>query len=77
GADKLAERAQARLDAGEPLEALHLVAIALGAEPGNRAALLVKKNASALLLERSGQSNLSETMWLRSEIAEVEAALEG
>ncbi|MCW1431164.1 MBL fold metallo-hydrolase [Novosphingobium sp. JCM 18896] len=75
GAEKLAERAKARLDAGEPLEALHLVAIALGAEPGNRAALLVKKDASALLLERSGQSNLSETMWLRSEIADVDAAL--
>lgn len=75
GADKLAERAKARLDAGEPLEALHLVAIALGAEPGNRAGLTVKKDASALLLERSGQSNLSETMWLRSEIAEVEKAL--
>lgn len=75
GADRLAERARARLDAGQPLEALHLVAIALGAEPRNRAALLVKKNASALLLEQSGQSNLSETMWLRSEIVEVEKAL--
>lgn len=75
GADKLAERAQARLDAGQPLEALHLVAIALGAEPGNRTALSVKKGASQLLLEQSGQSNLSETMWLRSEIAEIEKAL--
>ncbi|MFA7601607.1 MAG: alkyl sulfatase dimerization domain-containing protein, partial [Novosphingobium sp.] len=75
GADRLAERARARLDAGQPLEALHLVAIALGAEPRNRAALLVKKDASALLLEQSGQSNLSETMWLRSEIVEVEKAL--
>jgi len=76
GADKLAERAKVRLDAGEALEALHLVAIALGAEPANRPALTVKKDASALLLERSGQSNLSETMWLRSEIAAVEKALE-
>ncbi|RZJ97743.1 MAG: MBL fold metallo-hydrolase [Novosphingobium sp.] len=75
GADKLAERAKVRLDAGEALEALHLVAIALGAEPANRPALTVKKDASALLLERSGQSNLSETMWLRSEIAAVEKAL--
>ncbi|MEJ5976327.1 MBL fold metallo-hydrolase [Novosphingobium sp. PS1R-30] len=76
GADKLAERAKVRLDAGEALEALHLVAIALGAEPANRPALTVKKDASALLLERSGQSNLSETMWLRSEISAVEKALE-
>lgn len=77
GADKLAERARARLDADQPLEALHLAAIALGAEPDNRAALTAKKEASQLLLDRSGQSNLSETMWLRSEIAEVQARLGG
>lgn len=75
GAEKLAERARARLDAGQPLEALHLTAIALGAEPDNRTALVVKKGASELLLERSGQSNLSETMWLRSEIADIDKAL--
>ncbi|MDR2858720.1 MAG: MBL fold metallo-hydrolase [Novosphingobium sp.] len=75
GADRLAERAKARLAADQPLEALHLVAIALGAEPGNRAALGVKKDASQVLLDQSGQNNLSETMWLRSEIAEVDKAL--
>ena len=75
GADKLAERAQAKLDAGQPLEALHLVAIALGAVPADRASLQVKKAASEALLKTSGGSNLSETMWLRSEIAEVEAKL--
>ena len=75
GADRLADRARARLDAGEPLEALHLAAVALGADPGNRPALTVKRDASQLLLERSGQSNLSETMWLRSEIAECEGLL--
>ncbi|VWX55043.1 MBL fold metallo-hydrolase [Novosphingobium sp. 9U] len=77
GADKLAQRAQAKLDGGQPLEALHLVAIALGAEPGNQASLRVKKTASEALLAASGGSNLSETMWLRSEIAEVEAKLAG
>jgi alkyl sulfatase BDS1-like metallo-beta-lactamase superfamily hydrolase len=75
GAEKLAERARARLDAGQPLEALHLTAIALGAEPGNRTALTVKKGASQLLLEQSGQGNLSETMWLRSEIAGIDKVL--
>jgi glyoxylase-like metal-dependent hydrolase (beta-lactamase superfamily II) len=75
GADRLAEKARAKLQANRPLEALHLVAIALGAEPGNRAALLAKKAASQRLLEQSGQNNLSETMWLRSEIAEIEKAL--
>ncbi|MET0588067.1 MAG: MBL fold metallo-hydrolase [Novosphingobium sp.] len=77
GADKLAERAQVRLAADQPLEALHLTAIALGADPDNRAALAVKKAASQLLLDRSGQSNLSETMWLRSEIAEIDSKLDG
>lgn len=77
GAGKLAERARARLDAGQPLEALHLTDIALGAEPDNRAALEVKRDASQLLLEQSGGGNLSETMWLRSEIAEIEGKLGG
>jgi len=77
GAAKLAARARARLDAGQPLEALHLTDIALGASPGERAALEVKRDASQLLLEQSGGSNLSETMWLKSEIAEVEAKLAG
>ena len=75
GAAKLAERARARLDAGQPLEALHLVDIALGAEPDERSALEVKRDASQRLLEQSGGTNLSETMWLRSEIAEVESKL--
>ncbi len=75
GADKLAARARQRLDAGEPLEALHLVEIALNADPAERSALEVKRDASAHLLERSGSQNLSETMWLRSEIAECEAVI--
>jgi glyoxylase-like metal-dependent hydrolase (beta-lactamase superfamily II) len=77
GADKLAARAQAKLDAGAPLEALHLTDIALGAEPGNRAALTAKKGASEALLAASGGANLSETMWLKSEIAEIDKALAG
>ncbi len=77
GAAKLAERARARLDAGEPLEALHLIDIALGADPAEKSALEVKRDASQLLLEQSGGQNLSETMWLRSEIAECEAKLNG
>ena len=77
GADKVAARARALLDEGKPLEALHLVAIALGADPAEQTALAVKRDASKLLLARSGGQNLSETMWLRSEIAEAEALLEG
>lgn len=75
GAGVLAARAKAYVDAGKPLEALHLLDIALGAEPGNNDALGVKKAASQALLEASGGGNLSETMWLRSEVAEIEAKL--
>ena len=75
GADKVAARARALLDADKPLEALHLVDIALGADPAEPGALAVKKHACQLLLARGGGVNLSETMWLKAEIAEAEAAL--
>lgn len=70
GADRLAERARAKMEQGRPLEAIHLVDIALGAESGNVPALRVRKAAHEALLKECGGSNLSETMWLRSEIAE-------
>jgi glyoxylase-like metal-dependent hydrolase (beta-lactamase superfamily II) len=77
GAGALAGRAREKLSGGKPLEALHLLDVALGAEPRNADALAVKKDALQRLLNESGGSNLSETMWLRSEIAAVEAALGG
>lgn len=77
GASALAARAQAHVDDNRPLQAIHLIDIALGAEPANAAALAVKKAALEQLLAASGGSNLSETMWLRSEIAETEAKLAG
>ena len=75
GATKLAERAQDRLDRNCPLEAIHLIDVALGADPGNRQALTVKHAALEALLARSGRTNLSETMWLASEIASTHALL--
>jgi alkyl sulfatase BDS1-like metallo-beta-lactamase superfamily hydrolase len=75
GAAALATRARLKLDANQPLEALHLLDVALGAEPAHAASLSVKKDALQLLLQQSGSSNLSETMWLKSEIAAVDAAL--
>ncbi len=76
GADAIVARAQAKIDAGLPLEAIHLVDIALGAEPGDRAAIGVKKAALERLLAASGSGNLSETMWLKSEIRIADEALE-
>jgi alkyl sulfatase BDS1-like metallo-beta-lactamase superfamily hydrolase len=75
GASALAARARQKLDAGRPLEALHLTDIALGAQAANADALRVKKDALQRLLADSGGSNLSEVMWLKSEIAAAEAAL--
>jgi alkyl sulfatase BDS1-like metallo-beta-lactamase superfamily hydrolase len=75
GAGPLAARAQAHVDGGRPLEALHLTDIALEAESDNAGALAAKKAALEALLAASGGVNLSETMWLRSEIAAVDARL--
>jgi alkyl sulfatase BDS1-like metallo-beta-lactamase superfamily hydrolase len=75
GADQLTARALSHANAHKPLEALHLLDVVLGVEPGNTDALKVKEIALDQLLEASGQSNLSETMWLRSELAAVRSAL--
>jgi alkyl sulfatase BDS1-like metallo-beta-lactamase superfamily hydrolase len=75
GATAIALRARQRLDEGKPLQAIHLIDIALGAEPGNAEALQVKRTAHQVLLDAGGGANLSETMWLRSEIAAAERAL--
>lgn len=75
GASNVAARAKVRLDAGEPLAALHLVDIALSVDPAEPVAQAVKKAACELLLARGGGQNLSETMWLRAEIADAEKAL--
>jgi len=75
GAGALADRARKKLHEGRPLEAIHLLDIALGADASHRGALAVKKETLERLLRESGGTNLSETMWLRSEIAQVETAL--
>lgn len=75
GAGALSQRARQKLDAGRPLEALHLLDIALASEPTHAASLVVKKDALQHLLSESGGSNLSETMWLKSEITAVDSAL--
>lgn len=75
GASVLAARACIKLNEGKPLEALHMLDIALDAKPANTDALTIKKDVLTVLLTLSKGSNLSETMWLKSEIAATEAAL--
>ncbi|TXC70236.1 MBL fold metallo-hydrolase [Sphingomonas ginsenosidivorax] len=75
GTAPLVARALAHLDAGRPLEALHLVEIALTAEPADPQALAVRKSALERLATDAAGRNLSETMWLKAEIADVDAIL--
>ncbi len=75
GADALIARARNHVEGGRPLEAIHLLDVVRGADPKNKDALIVYKTAHEQLLNTSGSTNLSETMWLKSEIAAVDAAL--
>ncbi|MGQ3230432.1 MAG: alkyl sulfatase dimerization domain-containing protein, partial [Blastomonas fulva] len=75
GPSALAHQASVHVIAGRPLEAIHLLDIALDVEPAHRESLGVKKQALTALLDASGSRNLSETMWLKSEIAAVDQSL--
>jgi glyoxylase-like metal-dependent hydrolase (beta-lactamase superfamily II) len=75
GVGPLAGRARTKMNEGRPLEALHLLDIALATDRTHAEALAVKKDALQALQRESGGSNLSEVMWLKSELAAVEAAL--
>ncbi|WP_380781028.1 MBL fold metallo-hydrolase [Sphingomonas sp. R86520] len=75
GPPALVARAKAHVAASKPLEALHLVDIALSVEPADADALGVRKAALERLAAISGGSNLSETMWLKAEIADADARL--
>jgi glyoxylase-like metal-dependent hydrolase (beta-lactamase superfamily II) len=75
GAGALAARARKKLSDGRSLEAIHLLDIALATEHTHAEALAVKKEALQALQRESGGINLSEVMWLKSELAAVDAAL--
>jgi alkyl sulfatase BDS1-like metallo-beta-lactamase superfamily hydrolase len=75
GAKALLERAQRYASEAKPLHALHLIEIVLHAEPANREALAAKKLAHERLLEQTSGENLSETMWIKSEILAASRAL--
>ncbi len=71
----ISERAAIRLQAGEPVEALHLVDMALEADPENPSALHVRLAALYELLERGNDVNHYETHWLRHRIDQTRAQL--
>lgn len=71
----ISERAEIRLHAGEPVQALHLVDMALEADPENPSALHVRLAALYELLERGNDVNHYETYWLRHRIDQTRAQL--
>lgn len=76
GTQPLAARAERYLDRSEPLQALHLIELALVAEPASKRLLEAKLRAHLQLLEQSGGETFSEVQWLESEIAATRRALE-
>lgn len=77
GAECLAERAQAFVNQGRPLEALHMLDIALTAAPGLAAARAVKRAALMLLDEQTGGTNLWERRWIAAALHELEETAPG
>ncbi len=72
GAEALASRAREFVVQGKPLEGLHLLDIALAAEPDSAVAKQVKRQALTTLLEQTGGKNLWERMWITTAIAEID-----
>jgi hypothetical protein len=70
GADALVAAARAHVDAGRPVEALHLTDIVLAAEPRHVGGRATAAAATRALLDRS--NNFWESAWLRRSIAQLE-----
>ncbi|MFW2388709.1 MAG: alkyl sulfatase dimerization domain-containing protein [Polyangiales bacterium] len=74
GADAVAARAKDKLDAGEPLQAIHLAETALAASPKNVQALEVMIASHEQLDDESENFWLSQ--WLRKQLAGLRSTLE-
>jgi alkyl sulfatase BDS1-like metallo-beta-lactamase superfamily hydrolase len=76
-AGALTGKAAAYVSADEPLKALHLVDIILGARETDEAALKVRKDALQILLDRaeSGSKNSYEIYWLNYRLRDTEEKL--
>jgi hypothetical protein len=69
GADAVAKRAREKLEAGGPLEAIHLAEVALAADPSHRGALDAILAAHERLEAES--RNFWLTSWIRKQIADL------
>jgi alkyl sulfatase BDS1-like metallo-beta-lactamase superfamily hydrolase len=71
GAERLVERAAAFVKTAQPLEAIHLVSMALSADSESINARQVKRDALLLLDHQTGGRNLWERRWIASQIADL------
>lgn len=72
GAERLVERARAFLADGKPLEALHLLEIAMAADPASAAARHEMRNALQLLDAHTGGKNLWERMSIAAALRDLD-----
>jgi alkyl sulfatase BDS1-like metallo-beta-lactamase superfamily hydrolase len=77
GVDALAEAAARHVAAGEPVEGLHLIEVALAGDPTHRAALESRRKALGDLLTdaEEGLQNSYEMDWLKYRIRVTDEAL--
>lgn len=75
GPDAAVDRAEAHLAEDRPLEALHYTDMALAADAAHEDALKTRLAALELLMERSGDENHSEVLWLGHRITKTRDAL--
>jgi alkyl sulfatase BDS1-like metallo-beta-lactamase superfamily hydrolase len=73
GAGQIAVRARAFVAEGKPLEALHLLDVALAAEPQSAVAREARREALTLLLEQIDGKNLWERMSIAAELRALDA----
>lgn len=75
GATRLAERARAHLDSGDPERALHLIEMAVEAEPGNRVARETELAVYDALADSTGGKIFDLLGWLEGRMLATRAAL--
>lgn len=64
-------RAQERIDAGEPVEGIHLAEMAAQVAPDDPGVIATLLHAHQRLLDEVGGRNFWETGWLRTQVAEL------
>ncbi|MGI9282212.1 MAG: alkyl sulfatase dimerization domain-containing protein [Endozoicomonas sp.] len=77
GVDNVIKMAQKRLKEGDPIKAIHLIEVALEAEPNNKKVTEAHIQVLQVLLKQAGETHktFSEIAWLQSQIGKAKAKL--